>query len=273
MNKLISRLLAAILLLPYGTATVLAFEHEHSLVQFVEYEEGVIAANQGSKPYFLLFSAEWCYWCQEFAERTLVRQDVADYLNDKFTNVFIDTDIHNAAYVKYRATGLPYTVFLNPDGSVYYKYTGTLYGDDFLDVIKQVARDVGPGQSAHGVEYTQISYEPPQVLHESDLVDLPGIFRQGVAENFDPEQYGLGKGQKSILPRTFLYLMQSAQAADRKDVVEAIGRTLTRAIDSIYDPVEGGFFRYAETRDWKTPHYEKICRPQCRHRPAFVQDK
>ena len=31
-----------------------------------------------------------------------------------------------------------------------------------------------------------------------------------------------------------------------------------RPLNHIYDPVEGGFFRYAETRDWKIPHYENL---------------
>lgn len=257
--KVVRCIFAVFGILSWCSGPSLAYEHEDSLVEFVEYQEGVIAqARQKNKPYFLLFSAQWCHWCHEFAENTLVREDVANYLNDRFTNVFIDVDIHNAAYVKYRATGLPYTVFLNPDGTIYYKYTGTLYGDDFLDVIKQVARDSGPGKSAYGAEYTQVSYAPPQTLTPSDLAELPEIFRVGMAENFDPEQYGLGKGQKSILPRTFLYLLASRHVPGQEDVIESIGMTLERAIDSIYDPVEGGFFRYAETRDWKIPHYEKF---------------
>lgn len=250
----------AVLALSTGLSSLsIAFEHEDSLVEFVEYREGVIAdARKQNKPYFLLFSAQWCHWCHEFAEQTLVRQDVADYLNDKYTNVFIDVDIHNAAYVKYRASGLPYTVFLNPDGSIYYKYSGTLYGDDFLDVIKQVAGGVGAGRSAFGPEITMVSYEPPLTFAKEELLDLPDVFIGGIEENFDPEQHGLGKGQKSVLPRTFLYVLDSASANGRVDVVQALSLTLERAIDTIYDPVEGGFFRYAETRDWRIPHYEKF---------------
>jgi hypothetical protein len=235
-----------------------AYEHEDSLVDFLEYEEGVVAANREGKPYFLLFSAKWCHWCHEFAERTLAREDVADYLNRNFTNVFIDVDIHNVAYVKYRATGVPYTVFLNPDGSVYYKYTGTLYGDDFLDVTRQVAGDAGPGRSAYGEEYTQIDYTPPGALAESDLIDMPGMFRQGVTENFDAEGHGLGKGQKMILPLTFLHLVEKVEGVDRNGTIESIVLTMERAVETIYDPIEGGFFRYAETRDWRVPHYEKF---------------
>ena len=136
-------------LVPVG----LAYEHNASLVHFEEYSDNVIAQTQGSgKPYFLLFSAEWCHWCREFSQQTLTQKDVADYLNQHFTNVFIDVDIHDTTYVKYRAPGVPFTVFLNPDGSLYYKYGGTLYGDDFLDVIKEVSASVGPGKTAFGIE-------------------------------------------------------------------------------------------------------------------------
>ena len=229
------------------------------MVDFEEYSEDVITdAQSEGKPYFLLFSAEWCHWCHEFSEQTLTRQDVADYLNRNFTNVFIDVDIQDTAYVKYRAVGVPFNVFLNPDGSLYYKYGGTLYGDDFLDVIKEVSTGVGPGKTAFGTESTVVSYEPPPDYSTIDLVDFPVSFRRGVLDNFDSEEYGLGRGQKSILPRTFLYLLETVLDNDRKEAVDWLTKTMERAIENIYDSVEGGFFRYAETRDWRVPHFEKF---------------
>lgn len=236
-----------------------AYEHADSLVKFQEYSENVIRKNKAQKkPYFLLFSADWCYWCHEFANNTLVRQDVADYLNEHFVNVFIDADMNRAAYVNYRAIGLPYTVFLNPDGSLYYKYAGTLYGDNFLAVINEVAAKSGAGKYALGMEANRISYTPPSNLSVSDLKDMPVAFKKGLQDNFDSSEYGLGKGQKAILPRTFIYLLKNADAPDRKQIMDWTTKTLDRAIDRIYDPVEGGFFRYAETRNWQIPHFEKL---------------
>ena len=240
-------------------SSTFAYEHQDSLVNFVEYAEDVVAKNrQENRPYFILFSAEWCHWCHEFAANTLIRQDVAGYLNQHFVNVFIDTDIHNSAYVKYRATGLPYTVFLNPDGSHYYQYSGTLYGDSFLEVLKQVVAEVGAGKYALGMEANNIIYAPPSSLTVTELTLMPDTFRQGVLNNFDPNEYGLGKGQKSILPRTFLYLLENEDAPEYEQAVKWISNTLERAIDRIYDPVEGGFFRFAEKRNWQIPHYEKF---------------
>ena len=239
--------------------TARAWEHEESKVSFIEYEEGVIEARRDeNRPYFLLFSAEWCHWCHEFGKHTLTDDKVSEYLNANYTNVFIDADIHSAAYLKYRATGLPYTVFLNPDTSAQFRYAGTLYADDFLTVIKQVKMNVAQGLSVDANTPKGYAYEPPTKLARATLEGAGDSFRRGVLDSFDPVEHGLGKGEKAVYPRTFLYLLDGADADNRQKTLSALQQTLDRAIERIYDPIEGGFFRYAETRDWKTPHYEKM---------------
>ena len=251
--------------MPFLTALIIstpvanAYEHERSAVQFEEYNSDVIKKNlQKNKPYLLLFSAQWCHWCAVFAEETLTKKKVYTYLNKHFTNIFIDVDIHSAAYRKYKATGVPYTVFLNPDGSLYYKYAGTLYADDFLEVIQDIRKAVVEGRSIHEEESVQREYVPPVKLTKTDLQTMRDRFRKGVLDNFDMEELGVGKGEKSILPQTFLYLLHSTKGKSREEAIRWIEKTLKKAIDHIYDPVEGGFFRYAEKRDWQIPHYEKM---------------
>ena len=249
---------SAVLLLVMA-APAFAYQHYDSRVNFQEYADDVIERNnEQRRPYFLLFSAEWCHWCHEFAERTLTRKEVYTYLNENFVNVFIDADIHNAAYVKYRAKGLPFTVFLNPDGSVHFKYTGTLYGDQFIDVLREIRTNIEQEVSIPGQDVGFEPYVPPETLDTSDLVALTRDFGDGILESFDPVEHGVGRGEKAILPRTFLYLLEHASDSERQGVIDGVGRTLNRAIETIYDPVEGGFFRYAETRDWQVPHYEKM---------------
>ncbi len=258
-SRLSPLLLATLALLLAATARLPAWEHEKSAVDFQEYTDDVIGRNRGrQRPFFLLFSAQWCHWCHVFAEESLSREEVYTYLNEHFTSVFIDADIHNAVYVKYRATGLPFTVFLNPDGTIYFRYGGTLYGDDFLDVIRQIKRDIEQGGSAPGEDSPGVAYRPPETLSVAHLAAVPDRFRAGVLENFDPIQQGVGRGEKAVLPRTFLYLLASSEGETRSVAMRSISATLGRAIEWIFDPVEGGFFRYAETREWQVPHYEKM---------------
>ena len=238
---------------------VFAYQHHELRVDFQDYADDVVERNaERQRPYFLLFSAEWCHWCHEFAERTLIREEVYTYLNRHFTNVFVDADIHTAAYVKYRAEGLPFTVFLNPHGSVHFKYTGTLYGDQFIDVLREIRKNIEQNVAIPGQDTAGEPYVAPGALDTSELVALAQNFRDGILENFDPAEHGVGRGEKAILPRTFLYLLEHAGDAERRDAVDGVARTLGRAIEAIYDPVEGGFFRFAETRDWQIPHYEKM---------------
>ena len=236
-----------------------AWEHEGSKVEFSEYREGIIEElSDRGRPYFLLFSAEWCHWCHEFGENTLTDDRVADYLNENFTNIFIDADVHSAAYLKYRATGLPYTVFLNPDTSPHFRYAGTLYAYDFLTVLKQIKMNVTQGLSVEGNEAKEYAYEAPRQLAVGRLEDVASEYRRGVVESFDPLGFGLGKGEKAVYPRTFMYLLGGDEGRTRQEAIINVHRAVDRAIERIYDPVEGGFFRYAETRDWKIPHYEKM---------------
>jgi len=258
MTLLASRIVTLAGLLLLGLAAS-AWEHAGSKVAFTEYRPGLIEALQEQeRPYFLLFSAEWCHWCHEFGENTLTDDSVAEYLNANYTSIFIDADVHSAAYLKYQATGLPYTVFLNPDTSPHFRYAGTLYADDFLTVIKQIKMNVVQGLSVESNDAKDFAYEPPEKLAMATLGDTGEEFRRGVQESFDPLEHGLGKGEKAVYPRTFLYLLSGAEGAARQDAITSVHRTLDRAIGRIYDPLEGGFFRYAETRDWQIPHYEKM---------------
>ena len=236
-----------------------AFEHEESSINFQDYSRDVIKQNRDkNKPYFLLFAAQWCHWCDLFIEETLSKEKVYTYLRNNFTNIFIDADIHSSAYRKYKATGVPFTVFLNPDGSPYYKYAGALYAKEFLEVIQDVHKNISENRSVDGEENYQIEYEPPTELKTADLKKIREMYQQGILDNFDLKEYGLGTGEKSILHQTFLYLLDSLRGQDRKDAIRWISKTLEKAVENIYDSVEGGFFRYAEKKDWDVPHYEKM---------------
>jgi len=259
MNNILIKLFICLAAFFSLTATSFAFEHIGSTVNFVEYEPNVIQNNlHQRKPFFLLFSAQWCHWCHVFNEKTLTDEKVYTYLNDNFVNIFIDADINSVAYQKYKAKGVPYTVFLNPDSSLYFKYSGTLYAVPFLEIIQDVNRSVKKGLSVDREKREPFEYIPPAELNQQTLANLRGTFIKGILDNFDSEEYGVGNKEKTILPETFSYLLNTAKGEDRQDALLWISATLIKAIDKIYDPVEGGFFRYAETSDWQVPHFEKM---------------
>mgnify|MGYP001448062518 CR=1 FL=1 len=241
----------------YGSS--FAFEHHDSHVNFLEYNKNIIHENKiQKKPFFLLFAAEWCHWCEIFAEKTLTKKKIYSYLNKNFVNIFIDADIHSSAYKKFKANGVPYTVFLNPNSSVYYKYSGALYEDPFFEVIEGVVQNINRGVNVDGEEIIQFEYVPPKKLEISSLHELKKTYINGLLDNLDWIEYGLGKREKSILPETYMYFLKSKGPGENEDAVLWVSNTLSKAIENIYDSIEGGFFRFAETRDWDVPHFEKM---------------
>ena len=207
---------------------------------------------------FLLFSAEWCHWCKVLESKTLREEKVYQYLNRHFVNIFIDADIHNGIYLKYRATGVPYTVFLNPDQSVYFKYSGVLYAEDFLEVIRGVQENVAVGKSLYGDDEELEAYLPPKEFNLAKLESLHQLLNDGVLDNIDWKHAGLGQGQKTIHPQLLLYLLENSLVEDQEEHLEWIIPALEQAIRHLYDPLEGGFYRYAETREWEVAHFEKM---------------
>jgi len=235
-----------------------AMEHQITPVQFEQYYPGILKEKGGDKPYYLLFFAQWCPWCKRFEAETLTDKRVYTYLNKHFTSIFINVDMNSALYRKYQGFGLPFSVFLNPDGSLYFKFGGMLYAKDFLEVIQGVMKNAGPGMSVLGEEAGTLKYLPPKQLSKTALQTMRDDFQRGVVDNFDPKESGLGKDKKAVFPGTFLYLLDSTRGQARKNARQRIEQTLRTAITRIYDPVEGGFFRYAEKRNWGVPRYEKV---------------
>ena len=239
--------------------TTFAFEHHDSHVNFLEYNKNIIQRQKSlNKPYFLLFAAEWCHWCEIFAKKTLTKKKIYSYLNENFINIFIDADIHSTAYKKFKANGVPYTVFLNPDRTVYYKYSGALYEEAFFEVIEGVVQNIKKGVNVDGEKVMTFEYVPPKRLNISFLNEMKETFINGLLDNLDWKEYGIGKREKTILPKTFQYFLKASNGIDNEDAVLWISKTLSKAIKNIYDPIEGGFFRFAETREWDIPHYEKM---------------
>lgn len=251
-----------LILICFPFSSSIAFEHEELPVKFLNYTPASFElAKRQKKPIFILFSAEWCHWCKIFFEKTLIKEKVYKFLNEHFVNIFIDVEIRRDLYVKFQAAGLPYIVIMKPDGTVFYKYSGTLYADDFLGFLKTVYKDaqtVKETSKDYRDTIEEEFYSPPDKTQLNKIELLQNTFIETVLENFDKEEYGIGSGIKYLMPATFLYLLEKSHTGKNNSSFKYVSGTMKKAVQNIYDSVDGGFFRYAETRRWEIPHYEKM---------------
>jgi len=248
-----------ILLVPIPT--VWAYIHRASVIRFVEYApETFETARRERKPLFLLVSAVWCSWCKTFDQDVLKNEEVSTYLNGHYVSIFVDYDRRPDLVRKY-VRGLPMVVLFDSEGQVRQSFAGVLKTGDFLDVLKRFE-----GAIRTGLARTQ----PPEPRSGSIAIPdpvpvTPDVYRQlrqGVLDfldaHLDTVHGGFGTRDKHAYPSLLAYLLEQYHATRDRRYLIAVEKSLDGILKGIYDSVDGGFFHYAEGREWREPHYEKL---------------
>lgn len=249
-----------ILLVLFPGSAVSASSRDPSKVRFVDYSpEAFESARREGKPIFLLISAVWCYWCKYFDRNTLESSEIATYLNRNYLSIFVDHDRRMDLARRY-ARGLPMIVLFGPDGQVRQSFAGALTKQDFLDVLKRVADDVrtqvvaAPPPRLRGVS----SIPPPEPVTREAYQRLREGMLVFMSDRLDTVYGGFGSADKHPHPRFLRYLIAQYDLTRDRRYLAAVESTLDAILKNLHDPVDGGFFRYAEGREWRRPHYEKM---------------
>ena len=226
-------------------------------------DEAFRLAKELDVPILLDISASWCHWCHVMDEQTYANPEVAAFINSDFIPVRVDTDKRPDVNARYNMGGWPTTAFLTPDGEV---LTGATYMPprQFLDAARKASEHyrANKGKIQEQVEQlrSQIAEEAAQPAPRGSL-DIGIVERvvSGVMSGFDKEHGGFGDGTKFPQTDALELALAEYQRSGEGRLRNIVDKTLkAMASGGMYDPVEGGFFRYSTTRDWSIPHYEKM---------------
>jgi uncharacterized protein YyaL (SSP411 family) len=257
MMRLLPYVLTVALLLPSGVAH--AYRHHTSKIRYEEHSRAVFdQARREGKPVFLLISAVWCYWCKYFDEHALETDEVSGYLNRHYLSIFVDSDLRMDLTRKY-VRGWPMTVLFDPEGRVRLSFPGALRKEDFLAILKRVEEEVRSGlaraQPAEPEPAQATAPLPVTLGTYRQLLDEMGRY---LDEEVDSFHGGFGTGRKFPHGRLLAYLLELDDITRDSRRLAALEKTLEGILGGLFDPVDGGFFRYAERREWREPHTEKM---------------
>ena len=204
-------------------------------------------ARAADRPVLLALTATWCDSCHEMDAETYAEPRIAANVNDGFVPVRVDVDRRPRVRERYNMGGFPSTVFCTPSGKV---ITGATYlGPDGMRQVLDSVRDVWAdrGEDAGRIPRALAGNPTPAgAIDERIEAHLAGQ----LDEKWDPRFAGWGDGAKFPLPRTIEFALKRAR--------EQATETLGVVSESLYDHDAGGFYRYAEGRDWTDPHREKV---------------
>lgn len=214
-----------------------------------------------------------CHWCHVMEEETFEDPEVAQIMNTSFINIKVDReenpDVDNIYMTSVQLMtgrgGWPLNVITLPDGRPV--YGGTYHTkDQWMSVLNQVqkiyqedrprledfAKKIEEGLKVYN------TIEIPEVLSgvRSDSLHL-GL--NNWRKDWDLQYGGDEVSQKFIIPSRYQFLMQYQTLTKDTEIDNYIQNSLeTIANSGVFDPIEGGFYRYSVDPYWEVPHFEKM---------------
>ncbi len=204
--------------------------------------------------------APWCHWCHVMDEKTYSDPEVINTINEHFVPVRVDIDRRPDISERYNRGGFPSTVFLSDRGESIW---GATYvpPKDMKRVMEQIIASKSSGDIDAALERDRMQFlDLSKGLERKEEVDssfVEGIF-EDIFASYDVEWGGFGTDQKFPQADVLDLLMLRHLESEDRELSDAVVNTLDKMKKGLYDPVAGGIFRYSVTRDWKTPHYEKM---------------
>ncbi len=218
-------------------------------------------AHAEDKLILLDLTAVWCHACHVMESATYRDPRVAGLLNDGFIPVRVDADQRPDITARYKHGGWPTTGILLPSGEIVFQ-ANFLTSDEIIDALraaetayrdnKQVMTERAARVWAR-VESAQRARAPRRgPIHPAMLDQL----LEAMTRQYDRVNGGFGEAPKFFEPAAIALAFARHFRDPRSEYRRMALFTLDRQL-KLYDPVWGGFFRYAEEADWSRPHYEK----------------
>ena len=219
-------------------------------------------AAAGGRPVLLSITASWCHGCGVMDAGTYADAQVVEAVGRTVVPVRVDADCRPDIHERYHLEGLPTTLFLTPSGEM---LTGTTYlpPAGFLRMLEEVARAYADGRAtlearAEAAARARRSGAAPPAPAEPDL-SAPAWLADQLVQQLDREFGGFGTGGKFPQAAALLAGVRQYEQAPDAALADAIARTLDgMARGGLRDHADGGFFRYAASREWMRPHTEKL---------------
>ena len=222
-------------------------------------------AEAEKKPILLSLVTGWSEECATMDETTYSQHSVASLIEERFVTIRVDADKRPDINERYNLGGWPTTVFLTSEGDI---LSGGTYFDapQLTAALLQVAdayHDRGDEIRARSAAVRSVRVRGHRSLGEGgqpdrdrvDPADVVAHFRSVIIDRFDPVYGGFGAEPKHPHPYALLFALSLAGTGDHE--LEAIvSMTLDRMTD-LWDAERGGFYRYADGRDWSSPNTGK----------------
>ncbi|WP_447970838.1 thioredoxin domain-containing protein [Nitrospira sp. M1] len=247
-----------------------------SRIQWAPWQEETFRAAQEQDRLILLdLTAVWCHACHVMDETTYVDPSIIALLNSRFIAIRVDTDQRPDIEARYRHGGWPTTSILLPTGEIVFQ-GNYLESEDLLQALEESDKLYREDKEAllsqaatiwETVIAARKARSRPQTAIDPGLVDQMAVM---IEQHFDPVNGGFQDAPKFFEPDAISFLFGRYHQSQREGLKHMALLTL-RQQQKVFDPVWGGFYRYAENADWTQPHFEKMLHVQAMNLQNYLE--
>ncbi len=234
-----------------------------STIQWLQWGTNAFDRARAEDKLILLdLTARWCHACHVMDATTYSDPQVVALLNAKFIPVRVDTDQRPDITVRYKHGGWPTTSILLPSGEIVFQ-TNFLTAENIIEVLRvsdEVYREDKQGmveRAANVWAQVEAAKREHTLPHDPIRPAMLGQLLDAMKQQYDQVNGGFGDAPKFFEPEAITLAFARHFWDPNSGYRQMALFTLDQQLQ-LYDPVWGGFFRYAEESDWSKPHYEKM---------------
>ncbi len=211
----------------------------------------------------LLITAPWCSHCKDLLQTAFTDSTVLEKLERDFIAIQADAERRPDVNDRYGTGGWPTIAYLTPEGDLIGqdRYLDAEQLATQLDKVVEIYKENGDEIHAKLQELWErenASAKTAEPLFQLDQQIVEDVVN-AIYDKFD-HRYG-GWGDKSKFPHPEAIDFALVMVAKRQDqrMKEVVTLTLDKMMEgAIHDTVDGGFFRFSRTPDWRHPNFEKV---------------
>ncbi len=222
-------------------------------------ESAFADAATANTPVLLSIVTAWSEECAAMDATTYGHPDVVALIHERFIPIRVDADRRPDVSERYNLGGWPTTACLTPDAEVL--SGGTYVGAEQMIALLNQAADAWRDRAdeiRENVRRVRRQGDRGVRLKPDTTPDAAAVdwFRALLLEEFDATHGGFGSGSKyPHAPAMRLALAVAGEDAD--EAMRQIAEVTLERMGALWDPVNGGFYRYADAPDWGRPGTEK----------------
>ena len=260
-------------------------QHAQQPVHWQPWSDSSLAeAVSADRPIFLSIGYAGSHWCQIMSRESFSDAVTANVLNQHFCCIKVDREerpdldkvyLSAMQLLTQHGGGWPLNLFLDPQTLLPF-FAGTYFPAQtqngqpgFADLLMRLFEAYDKKRAELTSQADKLSNTLRQLsspVLDPELTDaaLISACRDGLAERFDSAEGGFGQSMKFAMPGSIDRLLNHWAFVRRdngmdKDTLDMVMTTLTQiARGGVFDHIGGGFFRYAQDRQWRVPHFEKV---------------